>query len=208
MPRDQPAQLLKHQPRILEDVAVGVAAKLVAAGARLALTAAVLLPGVARVVVAVAVQLDRQPPLGPAAVHPPPTGGAVGLRKCEAGLPHQLQEPLLELAQDDARLAAQDPAQLGRARAVRPPREDGLDLGRRGAVEDAGLVAGARELVRRQYGGEVDERAGHGGDRHAAELGRVAVVAPPRSLRSDAGNAPLGGGEDLRDARLTLDEGK
>ena len=53
---------------ILEDVAVGVAAELVAARSRLALPAAILLPGVARAVEAVAVDLDRDAVLGPAAV--------------------------------------------------------------------------------------------------------------------------------------------
>ena len=49
--------------------------------------AAVLLPGVAGVVVAIAVELDRQPLLGPAAVDAPSAGGAVGLWQWEAVLP-------------------------------------------------------------------------------------------------------------------------
>jgi hypothetical protein len=45
--RKKRAQLLEHVPRVLEDVAVRVAAELVAPGARLAFAAAVLLPRVA-----------------------------------------------------------------------------------------------------------------------------------------------------------------
>ena len=51
--------------------------ELVASGAGLALTPAVLLPRVAGVVVAIAVELDGEALLGPAAVDPPPAGGAV-----------------------------------------------------------------------------------------------------------------------------------
>ena len=65
---------------VLEDVAVGVAAELVASGSGLALATAVLLPGVTGVVVAVAVELDRQAVLGPAAVDAPSARRAVGLR--------------------------------------------------------------------------------------------------------------------------------
>jgi len=58
--RQQRAQLGHHERRPLEDVAAGAAPELVAAGARLALATAVLLPGVAGVVVAIAVELDGQ----------------------------------------------------------------------------------------------------------------------------------------------------
>ncbi len=47
-------------PRVLEDVAVGVAAEFVTARPRLALSPPILLPRVARAVVLVAVELDRQ----------------------------------------------------------------------------------------------------------------------------------------------------
>jgi hypothetical protein len=63
-------QLGERGLRLLVDVAPGVAAEFVAAGAGLAFAAAVLLPGVAGVVVAVAVELDRQPVGGPAGVVP------------------------------------------------------------------------------------------------------------------------------------------
>ena len=55
---DELAQLAEHRAAFLEDIAVGEAAKVVAARVRLALAAAILLPGVARGVVAEAVELD------------------------------------------------------------------------------------------------------------------------------------------------------
>ncbi len=62
------------------DVAVGQAPEVVAACARLALPATIELPGMARAVVAVAVELDGETVLGPAAVDPPAVDGPVGLR--------------------------------------------------------------------------------------------------------------------------------
>src|SRR4051794_13294833 len=56
----------KHGFSLLGEVLVGVAAELVAAGPRGALAFVVLLPGVAGMVEAVAVELDRE--AGPAAV--------------------------------------------------------------------------------------------------------------------------------------------
>src|SRR5215211_3893291 len=79
----QRAELGEHLFGLFEDVAPGVAAELVAAGAGLAFAAAVLLPGVAGVVVAVAVELDGQPVVGPAAVDVAAAGRAVGLGQRE-----------------------------------------------------------------------------------------------------------------------------
>jgi hypothetical protein len=62
------------------DVVVGVAAVLVAAGVGLAFALAVLFPGVAAVVVAVAVELDGQVSVGPAAVDAVGAGLRVGGR--------------------------------------------------------------------------------------------------------------------------------
>jgi hypothetical protein len=79
MPRfDERSELAKHERRALEYVAVRVAAEVVAACPRLALATAILLPCVARVVEAVAVELDRQLLLGPSAIHAPAAGCAVG----------------------------------------------------------------------------------------------------------------------------------
>ena len=77
--REEPGQLGEHERRALEHVAVGVAAVLVAAGVGFALAPAVLFPGVAGAVVAVAVELDGEPVVGPAAVDAVAAGGAVGL---------------------------------------------------------------------------------------------------------------------------------
>ena len=63
----QISELGEHESRLLADVAVGVAAEIVAAGVRLALAPAVLLPRVPGAVELVAVELDRQAELGPAA---------------------------------------------------------------------------------------------------------------------------------------------
>jgi len=64
---------------VLEHVAVGVAAELVATRACFALAAAVLLPRVAGAVVPVTVELDRELVVGPAEVDPPSAGDAVGV---------------------------------------------------------------------------------------------------------------------------------
>ena len=58
------------------DVAVGVAPEVVAAGVRFALAAPVLLPRVTGAVVAVAVELDGQATLRPAAVDAAAAGDA------------------------------------------------------------------------------------------------------------------------------------
>src|SRR5207249_9728247 len=111
-PSQKLVQLSQQVARVLGDVVPRVASKLVAAGASLALAAAVLLPGVARVVKAVAVELDGQSMLGPAAIDPPPASGAVGLRQRQPGVLQKLEEASLELAQHDVDIAARDAAQL------------------------------------------------------------------------------------------------
>ena len=134
---------------------------LVAASVRLALPEVVLLPGVSRRVKAVAVELDGQLSFRPAAVDVVAAGRPVGPRQRKAGLAQQLQEPLLELAEDHVRVAADDAAELGGARSSRPLRQRGLDPPRRGPEADAGLVAGPAEILLRQIARDVDERAGH-----------------------------------------------
>ena len=73
-------QLPEHEGWMLEDIAVGVAAELVTVRASFAFATAVLLPCVAGVVIAEAVELYCQSLLGPAAVHVAPAGGTIGLR--------------------------------------------------------------------------------------------------------------------------------
>src|SRR2546423_2344504 len=138
-------QLGKHVSRVLEDVAVGVAAKLVTARPCLPLTATVLLPGVATVVKHVTVELHCQAVLRPAAVHPPAAGRPVRLGQWKSRVAKELQKGALELAEDDLDLPTQDRAELRRPGAVRPAVEDGVDLSRRCPVADSGLVARPRQ---------------------------------------------------------------
>src|SRR4051812_16268921 len=105
---EQPAKLSEHELRLLEHVAVGVGAELVTARVGLAGAALILLPGVAQAVVDVAVELDRDPLVRPAAVDPPPARHAVGLRQRQAAGLQQLPEGLLELAEAHVRVTAQD----------------------------------------------------------------------------------------------------
>src|ERR671915_569591 len=94
--REKATQLPEHEARVFEDVAEGKAPELVAARTGLALTAAVLLPCVARVVKPVAVELDCQALLRPAAIHPPATGSPVGLGQRKSRVLQQCQEGALE----------------------------------------------------------------------------------------------------------------
>src|SRR6476646_1467842 len=68
--RQELRELAEHLLGVLDDIAGGVPAVLVATAVGLALPAPVLLPGVARVVEPVAAQLDGQVVGGPAAVDP------------------------------------------------------------------------------------------------------------------------------------------
>src|SRR5205823_6255774 len=77
---EQPAQLSQHLIRIFEDLTPAVAGVCVLSGVGLALAFAVLLPRISRVVELVAVELDRERVVGPAAIDPPPAGDPVGLR--------------------------------------------------------------------------------------------------------------------------------
>src|SRR3954452_4223660 len=94
--RQELRELAEHRLGVLEDVAVGVAAVLIAAGVGLALAATILLPGVARVVEAVAVELDGQVVDGPAAVDPAARGDLVGVREGEVFGAEDGEELLLQ----------------------------------------------------------------------------------------------------------------
>src|SRR4051812_17979075 len=108
---EERAQFSEHVRRILEDVCIGVAAMPVAAGVRLTLPTAVLLPGVARVVVAVAVELDREAVGGPAAVDALGARGLVRDRSRQAGFAQERQEAVLQFTEGDGDVAVQDGAQ-------------------------------------------------------------------------------------------------
>ncbi len=80
----QVAQLPEHRRRALEDVAVGVAAEVVPTRSGLALATPILLPRVPGVVELVAVELDGQAVVWPAAVDTAAAGWFVGDRKRQA----------------------------------------------------------------------------------------------------------------------------
>jgi hypothetical protein len=70
-------------------------------------------------------------------------------------------------------------------------------VGGRRSESNAGLVAGAREVIERQVRREVHEGAGHGGDRDAAMDRAVGSFDAPAPHR-DAVDAPLERRRDLR----------
>src|SRR5215213_7810751 len=129
----------EHRGRLAQ-VRLGEAQESVAPLARLPFPQPILLPAVAGVVEGVAVELDREPVLGPAAVDAPGAGGAVGDRLRQPRFFERSQEPLLEAAEGDGVVADEDAPELGRAR--RLDAHDRLDLRGRRPVLHAGLVAG------------------------------------------------------------------
>src|SRR4051812_1376669 len=165
---EQPAELREGLSRVLEDIAPRVAAELVAPSARVALAPAILLPRVTRVVEAVAVELHREPPLGPPAVDVVRTRGAVRLREGQRVLPQQGQEPPLERAERDARVAADHEAELRHAGCSRTTLEGRREVSGRRPEANAGLVAGPREIGEGKLSGQVCEGARDARDRDAA----------------------------------------
>src|SRR5439155_7116316 len=125
-------ELTEHRRGVVEHVVAGVAAEVVAPRVRLALAPAILLPGVAGVVVGVAVELDGQAELRPAAVDAALAGDAVGVRERQAVLAEQLEEAVLEVAQGHAGVTEEDGAELCRAGGVRAALQDGGDVARGG----------------------------------------------------------------------------
>ena len=109
----------------------------------------------------------------------------------------QREEPPLECAEGDGRVALQDPPKLGRAGAIAAALEDRGDLCGRRLEADPGLVAGTGEGIEGEVRGEVDKRARHGGDRDAAVDSAVRAVDEP-APHADALDASLAGRCDLR----------
>jgi hypothetical protein len=99
-------------------------------------------------VVAVAVQLDGQPLLRPAAVDVSATRRTVGDRERHALATEQSKEPPLEPAQRDVHVAAENTAQLRRAAANA---QDRLHLTRRSSVSDSRFVTRTREFVNGEH---------------------------------------------------------
>ena len=126
--------------------------------------------------VAVAVQLDGEAVLGPAAVDAFGAGGAVGDGEGEVVFFEEREEALLELAEGDGDVAAQDGAQVLGALGCGVSGEDGVDVSWCGVVFDAGLVSGSGEGIEGEACGDVDEDPRDGGDRDAAVGGGVSVA--------------------------------
>src|SRR5436305_11426505 len=139
------------------DIAVREAAIVVTPLPRATLALVIALPGVARVVVLVAVELDGELVVGPPTIDPVPIHMAIGGGKRQAGLAQQAEECALEHAQCDSNVTAENFAQVGSPGCVRPPREDGLDLRRSRAVANLRLVDGPRQITNAQKGRKVDK---------------------------------------------------
>jgi hypothetical protein len=118
----------------------------------------------------------------------------------------QLNESLLELAEGDANVSAQDVVQLGGARGVGPLGEHGLDLSWGGAVFDPCLVTGSCQGIEGEVCCDVYEGACDAGDGDLAPGRRVREVEAARSSRPDAGHAALGARGHLRRWRRSLEE--
>src|SRR5690348_9951441 len=99
-------------------------------------------------------------------------------------------------------VAAHDGPELRSAGGVL--REDGVDLPRRGLVANAGLVAGPRELVLGEHGGEVDEGLWHARHRDALDLDDLPWSSRPAGL--DPLDAAFGRRPHLGLRRRALEE--
>jgi hypothetical protein len=143
--------------------------------------------------------------LRPSTVDPAPAGRAVRDREREPLRTHVLEKMSLELAQGDAHFPLHDPAQISRARTVRPSLERRFHSLRCDAVTHPRLVARTREAVDRQLRGELDECARHRRDRDGIEDGHIGGVEP-RAPRPDPFNASFGRREDERRRRRSRDE--
>jgi hypothetical protein len=90
----------------------------------------------------------------------------------------------------------EEPSDGWRAGAPGVAREEGLKGGRAAEPECFGAFGGARELVFRDDGGEVEEGAGGGGDRDAG-LDRDLVGREGREAGLNAGAVVFAGDGDL-----------
>jgi hypothetical protein len=153
---------------MLEDVAIGETTEVVSARPGLALPVAVLLPRVAGPVVAVSVQLHREPEGRPPTVHAVAADGAIRLRQHKTVIPKEVEDAAFELAERDTALSVQDRPKAFRSSSVRPASERGFDRFRRRPVADAGFVECAGEIAERQNRRDVHERALDRGHRDPA----------------------------------------
>src|SRR5689334_14253138 len=104
-------QFAQHRPRVLEDVVARVPPDAVTAREGLAFAATIQLPCVPRSVKRVAVELDGQTVLWPAAVDAPRARDAIHPREREPFRDEEFPEPPLDLAQRDVGITVKDPSQ-------------------------------------------------------------------------------------------------
>jgi hypothetical protein len=67
-------------------------------------------------------------------------------------------------------------------------------------------MADARQGLEGLGGGQIDERSGDSGDRHASLDGHIRWVELPHAMDDDSGNVSIGDGADLRGRRFASDE--
>jgi hypothetical protein len=194
---EQGAQVGKHRVGLLVDVEPGVPPELVAAGAGLALTLVVLLPGVTAVVIAVAAELDGEVVLGPAAVDVSTIDSPIHFRLRKGGGPENVKEAALQSAEGDGNLAPDHPPEVRCAGPVMAAAQDLLDLLGGRVVPDVRLVDRAGEFVLLEDGSEVDERALDGGDRDAAPPGGIGEIRSARPVSDHALDPALGWGKNF-----------
>ncbi len=165
-----------------------------------AIARTILVEGPARVVGLRAVDLDREPGVGPVGIDLVAGNPDVELRLGKGVVLAKPLEPPLGLAADDVRVRAiggQDPMQAVPADATGQSGEgavDGLQ------VEDAlnlGLVNGLGKARLALDVGEVDQRAGDAGDRDAAHRRAVLVVNEAGAVEDDARGPCAVGHRDL-----------
>jgi hypothetical protein len=192
------AKVGEHRRRVLLDVAPGVAAELITARPRLTLALAVPLPGVTGVVVAEAVQLDRETMGRPAAVDVSAVHAPVHPGLGKAGGSEALEKTSFEPTQGHWDVSPEDAPEFAGAGPIVATTQDPLELCGGGAVPDLGLVDGTSQLVLLEIGGEVDEGALDGSDRNPAPAGRVGQLSPANAMADNPADPPLRGGQNFR----------
>jgi hypothetical protein len=98
---EESLQFADHGSRVIEDVHGGVPPELISPCSRLPLSEPILVPGMVRVVEAIAVQLDGEPILRPPAVDPMAAGHSIRDREWEASLFEPPQKRSLQSAESD-----------------------------------------------------------------------------------------------------------
>jgi hypothetical protein len=139
-------QLSQHQGLVLGHVVVGVAPELATSRPRQALPATVLLPRVAGVVVAVAVELHGEAVVGSAAVDVAAVGDPIGDREGQPLGLEEGQEGSLEVAEPDA-LLLERLAEAASSRYVWSSGEHCEHGARLYPVANLGLVARPRQIL-------------------------------------------------------------